>query len=177
MPRPLPDPEIVTQAHELHAVGCPLSEIAGTLGVTKTTVSRWLKQPRAEAPAPAPSIPSHMAPPAPPAPALEVTEDTVGTLRAMLNRTLKRSADAEASGNHTAAQREGRDAAMLMTVLARESGKAAEEGDMTKITRSEVAKIEDSLRERIASICTRPLLCSACSRALSVAWGAGEAPP
>lgn len=124
--------------------------------------------PSIEAPAP---LPDHMAPPTPPPEAVEVGHDLVGTVRAMLTRTLTRSAAAEGAGNYTAAQRDSRDAAALVTVLARLTRSEAEESEVLRISRSEIADLEHSMRERVAAILNRPLLCAHCSRELSVAWG------
>lgn len=181
MPRAKADPELVAAAFELRAAGCPLREIAETLGVTAPTVKRWLDDPP-PAPVAAPSspagpLPSHMAPARSEIKPVAVGDDITQVVQAMLERTLQRSADAEAGGNHTAAQREGRDAAALVTVLARVKAEGADDPSVLRISRADVLKIEESLRERVAAICNRPLLCSACSRRLSVQWGTGTFEP
>lgn len=171
-----PDPELVSETLALVAAGVSLAEAARTAGVSEGAVRQWIKKAKAKpsAPPPAglPSIPDHMAPP-PPAEAVEVGHDMVAGVRAMMNRALLRSAAAEAAGNYTSAQRDSRDAAQMATVLARLTRSEAEDRDILRISRSEVASIEEQLRERIAAILSRPMLCAECSRALSVTFGTG----
>lgn len=174
MPRPKPDPALVAAALELLAAGCSLRDAAETLGVTEGTIRAWKKRGGGSPPAataPAETVPDHMAPPTPPPEAVEVGHDLVGSVRAMLNRTLTRSAAAEGAGNYTAAQRDSRDAAALVTVLARLSRSEAEDAEVLRISRVEIGELKVSLTERVAAILNRPLLCAHCSRALSVAWG------
>jgi hypothetical protein len=146
-------------------------------GVSEGTVRQWIKRTKAAPtapppPAPARRIPAHMAPP-PPVEAVEVGHDQVAGLRAMMNRALKRSAEAEAAGNFASAQRDSRDAAQMAVVLARLTRSEAEDRDVLRISRSEVAALEETLRERFAAILSRPLLCAKCSHDLSVEWGTG----
>lgn len=179
MPRKAPDPELVAETLALVAAGVSISEAARTAGVTEGAVRQWIKKAKvAPAPSSAPSapppapIPDHMAPPAP-VEAVEVGHDMVAGVRAMMNRALQRSAAAEAAGNYAAAQRDSRDASAMAIVLARLTRSEAEDKDILRISRSEVSAIEDSLRDRISAILSRPLLCAECSRALSISWGTG----
>lgn len=179
MPRAKADPEIVARALELLELGCSYREAGETLGVTAPTIQRWKKETAAAPPKPPPSepapadLPAHMAPP-PAVAALVVGEDLIASTRAMVNRMLTRSAASESAGSYASAQRDSRDAANLMIVLARLEKLGADDADVVRVTRADVAKIEESLKERIAAICNRPLLCAECSRALSVRWGTGS---
>jgi hypothetical protein len=173
-----PDPELVSETLALIAAGVSLREAGKVAGVTEGTIRVWIKKykdaPPPSSPAPI-GIPSHMAPPPPPPPVVAVSDDITKTVQAMLERTLERSRNAETAGNHTAAQREGRDAAALVTVLARVKAEGADDANSVRISKADVAKIAESVRERMAAICNRPLLCSECSRELSIRWGTGPA--
>lgn len=156
-----------------------MRDAARTAGVSEGAVRQWIKRsksaplpPAAVIPSAPPPIPDHMAPP-PPVDAVEVGHDMVTGVRAMMNRALQRSAAAEAAGNYASAQRDSRDAAAMAVVLARLTRSEAEDRDVLRISRAEVAQIEEGLRERIAAVLSRPLLCEDCSRALSVSWGTG----
>ena len=181
MPRPKPDPELVGAALELLAAGVSFAEAGATLGVTGAAVHRWKRladageidhRPPGSAVAPsiAPAL-DHMAPPAPPAPAISIGTDLASDTRALVNDMLRRAVDYEAAGNMTAAQRQRRDAATIMPVLARLEREHREDSDVVRISRAEAKAIDDNLRERIAATLNRPILCAHCSRALSVRWG------
>jgi hypothetical protein len=169
-----PDPELVAETLALIDAGVSLREAAEVAGVSEGAIRIWKKkreQRRASEPAPAPAVPSHMAPQTPVAPAVEVGDDIVRLLKDMLSKTLQQSTSAEAVGNFTAAQRAGRDAGQLATVLARVTKLEAADSDVVRISMSEAKQIRAQLFERFAALLERPILCPECNRKLSVRWG------
>lgn len=191
MPRNAPPADAVQYALDGIKAGRSLEDLArditaGGYSVTKMTVSRWRdkyggapQQPkpgalaadlgkRAEARAAAPAEPE-----APPVDAVTSQEDALAFTRRMLADTLKRAKDAEVVGNYSAAQRAGRDASALVTVLARLEKTTADEDDAVRVSRKEIDETMAQLEERMRAICDRPLLCSECSRELSIDWGEG----
>lgn len=183
MPRKAPDPELVAETLALVAVGVSLRDAAQTAGVSEGAVRQWIKKgkrlPSGTVAPPAfpsaPPIPDHMAPPTPAEPAVEVGNDMVAGVRAMMNRALQRSAAAEAAGNFSSAQRDSRDAAAMATVLARLTRSEAEDRDVIRVTAVDIAAADADLTARLAAHIERGgvLRCADCSRALSVAWGLG----
>lgn len=187
------------------ATGKSLKEIGRQFGVSDMTVRRWTtERPRREpkkaggrffgivpseetifadcreqgeqaeqaAPDPEP-LPADLQAPA----AEEEPEelDTLASVRRMLRDTLKRAKDSEEVGNYGAAQRAGRDAGQLVTVIARLEKASTLDDDILRISRNEIADTMDRVRARVQAICARPLLCTACSRELSIEWGVGGA--
>ncbi len=154
--------------HALAKAGMSQRDIAKRTGWSRPTVAAILKEPD-----PA-SVPDHMAPAvietdAPPsdAPALDQVRWLVSQARAGLESALS-------VGDRLSAARYTRDCGYLLNALQRLERTAAAEGNIVwHATKAEVAEIEESLRERISAILSRPLLCAECSRALSVSWGTG----
>jgi hypothetical protein len=64
-------------------------------------------------------------------------------------------------------------AAGLANSIARVEKTTMADSDVLRISLADIAQEESLLRERMATILSRPLMCSACSRALSVEYGTG----
>jgi transcriptional regulator with XRE-family HTH domain len=159
------------EVHALKRAGLSLREIAKRVGYSRPTITAVLTEPD---PALFQVPPAHMAPPAaadqevdaPPAdaPALDQVRFLIAQARAGLT-------DALAVGNSGLAQRQTRNAAALMSVLARLERTAADESDAVRISAAEAKQIQAQLFERMRAHLERPLLCAECNRKLSVRWG------
>jgi transposase-like protein len=183
MPRAKPSLEIVQQARELVAAGCSLRDAGETLGVTATTIARWLAAP---APAPAPPasepppaplaapLPAHMAPP--PAVAFEPldTSDPIELVSQLIREQHAAIQADRASGNNRGAASNAATLERLVKSKKQLEDAARKSADGIVVTSAELARVEDSLRERIKALLHRPgLRCAECNRALSVFWGTG----
>lgn len=118
-------------------------------------------------------------PPPPPEPTLDIPEGgsegaTLDTLRNLLRITLKEVA-ANRVKNPKLSQQLGRDAAAMANTIARLEKGVGDDADVIRISREEVDATSRKLRERIRVTCDRPLLCSKCSRELSLEWGQAPA--
>lgn len=154
-----------SKIRDLAAAGVSMREIARQVGYSRTTVAKVLAKPE---------IPAHMQPPAAPDPSTFATETpAIDTVRELLRDARSQVATASAVGDSQLAQRHTRNAAALASVLARLERVEATDSDVLRISRAEIKEIDESLRERIAAIVSRPLLCEHCSRELSVSWGTG----
>jgi hypothetical protein len=166
------DNDFRRQVFALAAEGLSQRAIGRALDSNHVTVAKILREPP---PPPPEAMPAHCAPRPPPAtpgtdspdaPALQV-------VRELLAEARNQFAVASASGDSASAQRYARTAAGLTPVLARLEREDREVDGAVRISPAEAAKIQDSLTERIRAIINRPLVCSTCSRALSVFWGTG----
>lgn len=169
------DLEFRRRVFSLHAEGLSNRAIGRALESNHTRVAAVL----AEGPPPA-ELPAHMRPAQPltiaapsPAAAASETPDALTTVRELLAEARAQFAAASASGDSANAGRYARTASGLMPVLARLEREDREVDGAVRITPAEAAKTRDSLTERIKAICNRTLLCSKCSRELSVFWGTG----
>jgi len=187
------DDETKRMARELVAAGCSYRDAAETLGVTAPTIQRWVKGPAPKPPAPpsvaparasepppeAPTIPVHMAPVVPPVPVnvkpLDLTDGRAIVRQLIAEQHAAIQAD-RAAGNMRGASGNAATLERLVKSLKQMEQGAAEDSSAIKIARSDITAIKDNLRERVAAICNRPLLCAGCSRALSVFWGTGTKP-
>jgi hypothetical protein len=180
MPKAKPDPELVAQARELVAMGASLREAGHTLGVSAPTIKRWIESEPAERPASAPppppppvALPAHMKPPeVTPIVPLDTSdprrmvEQLIGDIYSMIQHN-RASGDTRQMGSLAAT-------VSKLSVTMRQLNEAAQSAaDGVTVSAAEVARIEASLAERIRAVCNRPLLCSECSRELSVFWGTG----
>ena len=168
------DDDFRRRVFALAAEGLTNRAIGRALGSNHTTVAKVLANP-APLKAPAP-LPAHMSPPpalamapldTPDAPALQV-------VRELLAQAREQFARATQAGDSNGAQRYARTAAGLTPVLARLERAEQDASDAIVVSRAECERIEESLTERIKGVCNRPLLCSKCSRELSVSWGTGK---
>jgi hypothetical protein len=192
MPRATPNPEIVAQARELVAMGCSHRTAGETLGVTGTTIARWLAEPpSAKPPAPAvspsamppppsapPALPAHMFTPAAeglaPAHAPVNVDDPIALVKQLIreqHEQIHRDRAAGARGTSVSSAVATLEKLTKTLKQLEESDRKA--GDGVTISSAEQARIEASLAERIRANCNRPLLCNRCSRELSVFFGTG----
>lgn len=100
--------------------------------------------------------------------------DTLTQIREMFRDSVTRGKEAQQIGHSADAQRFGRIAAVLVPVIARLERDSKADEHTLKISRQEIAERRLKVRQRFRAICDRPLLCSACSRKLSVFWGTGK---
>lgn len=162
-------------ALRLIASGCSQREAARRADVSQETVRRWIREERGEIPASSASrgVAAPTRPPPAPAPppddaSPEDVSDTLAMLRRMMGETRRRAEEAAREGNHTAAQRYGRDVANLLNTIARVEKDTQRDADVLRVSRAEIAAAWAALQERWAAICSRPLHCAGCGRALSV---------
>jgi transposase-like protein len=158
-------------------MGASLREAARTLGVTAPTIKRWIEEPPTESAAPPSTppaaLPAHMQPPEA---AAMVPLDTSDP-RKMVEQLIRDAADS--IQRHRASGDSRQSASMMATIgklvaeMRRLDAEARTSADGVVISAADAAKIEASLLERIKAQCNRPLMCSTCSRALSVYWGVG----
>ena len=189
MPRPKADPQLVAQAIELVRIGCSYRDAGQTLGVTAPTVMRWVKEaesvppprepsapppaPPSAAPPPAVTLPAHMAPP-PAVPFEPVnTTDPIELVRQLIREQHAAIQADRQSGNTRGAASNAATLERLVKSLKQMENAARGEGDGIRVSNAELARVRDSLAERVTAICNRPLLCAQCSRELSVFWGTG----
>jgi hypothetical protein len=97
--------------------------------------------------------------------------DPAGYLRARMRAGAALARNAEAAGNLSVAQRASRDVAALASVLSRLEREARDQSDAIVMTRDEWALAEASVKAKLEALAARPLLCAACNRELSIAWG------
>lgn len=166
------DHELRRQVFALAAEGMSNRAIARALDTNHTRVAAILR----EGPPPA-EMPAHMRPPQPltiaaPNPA-ELDAPALQVVRELLAEARAQFAAASACGDSASAQRYARTAAGLTPVLARLEREDREVDGAVRISPAEAAKTRESVIERIKAICNRPLLCSKCSRELSVFFGTG----
>lgn len=158
------------EVHALKRAGLSLREIAKRVGISRPTITAALKEPD-------PALfqaPAHMASPAVPeldadeppadAPVLDQVRFLIAQARSGLTVALT-------VGDSNLAQRQTRNAAQLMNLLARLERTAADESEAVRISATEAKQIQAQLFERFAALRERPLLCTECNRKLSVRWG------
>lgn len=154
------------EIHALKVAGLSQREIAKRVGLSRPTVAKVLAEP--------PPVPAHMAPAAAPptnSPPPPDTAPAIEHARFLVEQARQGLADAQSVGDGQTAQRQTRNLAALLSVLARLEKVERQDEDIIRISRAEVTEVERSLRGRISAILSRPLLCSHCSRELSVQWG------
>lgn len=108
-------------------------------------------------------------PPPTPAPPIDAS-DTVGTLR-MLLESFMADAHRERGGNPRLATTLAKSAAEVLDQIRKIEASKAEDLSNLKISRAAIAEAARQKLELFKTICARPLLCSRCSRELSIAWG------
>jgi hypothetical protein len=183
MPRPKPDPEIVAEAVRLVRAGSSTRDVAEAIGVTATTIQRWV----AAAPPPAaPAVPADVQARAARlverAPATEPDDgpdplegvdpnDGLAYAKAMRAAAVRNATIARREGNHTAAQRAMRDAANMAPLIARLERDARSDEGVLRLSVADLEQDTQKARELLVAICDRPLLCAKCSRELSAEWG------
>jgi formiminotetrahydrofolate cyclodeaminase len=162
--------EAVRAGGSLRDVAAAVSNAIGET-ISHVTIRRWVKEAELRGDV---EVEAHDSEPPPEEEQAEAIEgDTLAVTREMMARALRRATNAEKSGNYTAAQRAGRDAADLAKVVARLERLKGEDGDAVHISRGAVAELMSTVRARVEAILERPLLCAHCSRQLSIDWGTG----
>ena len=136
-------------------------------------ISRWAKAAGVTPGAAAPPPPAASAEPSAEAEPIDVS-DTLLTLRRMQSDALRIANEARGVGNMGAAQRAVRDAAALGNTIARVERSEQAESDVLRLSRADIELEMQKVLARVQAITARPLLCAACSRALSVRFGRGE---
>lgn len=131
------------------------------------TISRWARDKGVTAG----SAPPVAAPPEPARDEPASEADLLDALRDMLRQLLDDAKASRAVGNMTAVARSMRDAGNLTNTIARIEGRQADDADVLRIPRSEIAEAMAGVTARLQAIADRPLLCAECSRKLSVSFG------
>lgn len=103
-----------------------------------------------------------------PEPEVPVEGEPVEIVTALLHEARRDAARHAKVGNASAASRSQRTAAMLAPVVARLAKDQRSEDGGFFITRAEVDQTRAELKDRIARVLERPLLCAHCNRQLSV---------
>lgn len=102
-----------------------------------------------------------------PASAADESADAMAMTRRMLRNAQAAQKKAEQNGNHKLAQMHARDAGALVVLLARLEKTHKADSDTLHISRQEIAQAFETVRDKAALICSKPLLCSACGRELA----------
>jgi len=178
MPRAAPDPKLIELVLSAVRSGVAQAEVARQCGVSKGSVSAWVKRygggevvSRLTVPEVAPPVanaPRALAEPAEPDAIDDGSTDPIARCEAMQTRMLRSAAASESIGNMTAAQRSMRDASNMAVVITRLRRDAAGDREVLHISQAEIAEGKRSVREKIKALVARPLLCAHCGRALSV---------
>ena len=96
--------------------------------------------------------------------------DALEYTRRLLVNTQRRGVRAQHAGDHITAQRCGRDAAQLVTVLARIERVAQDGADVLHISRAEIEKTWKEIMGKVRVIGSRPLVCEHCGKQMMVAF-------
>lgn len=102
---------------------------------------------------------------------------TLEQVKDLMQQSLRQSAEHSKIGRAADAQRFGRIAAVLVPVIARLERDAKTSEHTLHIPRHEITERRAKVRQRLRALVSRPLLCSACGRKLSVKWGTGKENP
>lgn len=185
------EPEAIAYAVAEVAKGRGTREVAEELAelgveVSHMTIARWCKAPPPEVPA-TPAVSSALtdrlrarqAPPAEPPPEVPAEDpDAAFDFEASLQRMI-REAEREAKAHDLASNPRGAQAAMrraseMMKVLAQSEKRKPADPDVLTFSRTEIERGFADATDLLERLCARPVLCSACSRELSVKFGRGE---
>ena len=172
MPRPPPDPEVVTAALELVHGGMSYRDAAEVIGVTEGAIRRWAKlAPPSVTPPAVVTLPAHMAPqPVTPLSDLD-TGNLLGVVEALIRDQQVLIAEARANGQARAAGQGAATIAKLAILLKQAKELQGDDADTLKIPRAELLVAEATIDARIEALAARgPIRCAECSRALSVQW-------
>ena len=165
------------RAVDMYSSGRTLADIGKEIGANASTISRWVK------PKKKPSVSERakrIAPPRAPAPPEdeeEEPEEERSTLEnsKRMQRNMQKAADkAAADGNHTAAQRFMRDAAGMSAIIARLEKQSLEGSDVLHLSMQEIEDTMTGVRDRVATLASRPMNCATCSKELSIEYGVGK---
>ena len=160
------------EIHRLAGEGLSARAIARLVESTHPTIAKILASPP-----PPLELPAHMARLTPPIEADDAPADDAPAIvqaRYLMKEARAALRSAQACGDGQLAQRQTRNAAFLMNVLARLEASEAENQGGFAISLEEVNRTRDSIRERIKSITARgPVRCAKCARELSIFFGTG----
>ncbi len=142
-------------------------------------VQRWCDDAKAQPAAPpTPDTPA-LPPPTPPAPLSPTVDpdapfDYLASLHAMV-----RQADAEAREMALASNPRGQQAAMrrageLMKLIGQVEKQKPQDPDVLSFSRAEIDRTFAELEALLLQLCSREVLCSECTRKLSVRFGRGQ---
>lgn len=179
-----PDPALAAAAargrawHLVRIEGRSLRDVGAELGVTGTTISRWVAAIDAERNAAAQGgARTQEAPATADGDDLELedadesadaaVDDVLGLVRRMLADTKRRITQAETAGNLKVAQAAGADATKQAILLARIERMQKADGSALRITKEEIAQAFESVEQKALAVIARPVLCSECGRRLS----------
>lgn len=187
-----PSPQRVAAAvRAVNVAGRSLRDVAEEYGTSYVTVLRWVNAAKA---ATKPSKPKAKAskPPAEPSPwtgltkslaeredqpetapvSTELPEDAtlLEQVMALQRDILDTARQAKSVGNVKAAQAALASAGLLSNTIARIKKSEAEGADVLKISRATIDETAAQLRERLATMRSRPLCCASCSRKLSIEY-------
>jgi hypothetical protein len=198
------EPEAVAYAINAVKAGRSYREVAEELAelrvqVSHMTVKRWVE--RADAPAVVPPAPAPEAARLPPAPA--VNPELAARLKAQRERAAEappppppaeddapfdfeasvqqmiREARAEAQQHAQASNPRGQQAALrraaeLMKLLGQSEKRKPADPDLLVFSKTEIEQAFGEMTELLSNLCARPVMCSECSRALSIKFGRGQ---
>lgn len=156
-----------------------MRDVAREAGVTATTITRWRASAAAAPPADvaararaivagAPAPEPELEDPAPP------EDDGLAYARWQRRQLLRAAATATREARFDDASKARRDAANMSLLIARLERGATQDADVIRVSRADVDQAMAGVRERVAAILERPLLCAACSRALNVEIVGGD---
>jgi len=198
------EPGVKEHALEQAARGVSVREIEAELAelgviVSHMTIQRWVQASKAPT-APPPAKDRQEAPP--PAPKPKLTEalqarkdrqagsaeatppetpedpgapfDFEGSLQRMIRDAEKEARAHDLASNPRGAQAAMRRASELMKVLAQSEKRKPQDPDVLQFSRAEIDRGFAEVSALLAKLCERPVLCSECSRALSVKFGQGK---
>jgi hypothetical protein len=168
--------DLKRQIHRMAGEGLSLRAIGRAVGLSHVTVREVLKN---AAPPVLRALPSHMAPPDAPGPDADDPGDNEPALtqaRFLLAQARADLRRAQAVGDSQLAQRCTRNCTALMTVLARLEREQDAAGQII-ISEADLAAAEADLNAKARAFADRggALLCSKCSRELSINWALGPA--
>lgn len=108
-----------------------------------------------------------------------VDVDATAMARRLLANVERRARNAERDGDHVTATRCGSQAADLMIVIARLERLSKEGDDVLHISRADIEKTWKEVMAKARVVCSRPLVCEHCGKAMMVAFAAdpGTAEP
>lgn len=127
------------------------------------------------APLDAPNAPEAPTPPT----TVETPEDVYAHTRKQLNDAVARAERASAEGNHTAAQRFGRDIVQYTLLIARLDKERKASADGVTFTRDELEAARRTITSRVEALAsdlarTGGIVCSQCGREIRTAIAKGE---
>jgi hypothetical protein len=112
--------------------------------------------------------------PPPPAADPEAPFDLEASLQRLLRQAEAEAREHELASNPKGAQAAMRRAADMVKVLAVVNKSKPADPDVLTFSRAEIERAYADMTATLETLCQRPVLCSACSRELSVKFGRGQ---